>query len=62
MVSDWSHDNKGSANRIVVIGMLAVLIAITGYEAIGPGGRTAAEDLQITRCGRQGPGGCHQGR
>ena len=31
MVSDWSHDKKGSAYRIVLIGMLAVLIAITGY-------------------------------
>ena len=34
MVSDWSHDKKGSAYRIVLIGMLAVLIAITGYEGI----------------------------
>ena len=34
MVSDWSHDRKGSAYRIVVIGMLAVLIAITGTEGI----------------------------
>jgi hypothetical protein len=33
MVSDRSHDKKGSATRIVLIGMLAVLIAITGYEA-----------------------------
>ena len=34
MVSDWSHDKKGSAYRIVLIGMLAVLIAITGYVGI----------------------------
>ena len=34
MVSDWSHDKKGSASRIVLIGMLAVLIAITGYVGI----------------------------
>ena len=34
MVSDWSHDKKGSAYRIVLIGMLAVLIAITGYEGM----------------------------
>jgi hypothetical protein len=31
MVSDRSHDKKGSATRIVLIGMLAALIAITGY-------------------------------
>ncbi|RPH89342.1 MAG: DUF2950 domain-containing protein, partial [Desulfobacteraceae bacterium] len=34
MVSDWSHDKKGSAYRIVLIGMLAVLIAITGTEGM----------------------------
>ena len=34
MVSDWSHDKKGSATRIVLIGVLAVLIAITGYVGI----------------------------
>jgi hypothetical protein len=34
MDSDWSHDKKGSASRIVLIGMLAVLIAITGYVGI----------------------------
>ena len=33
MVSDRSYDKKGSAYRIVLIVMLAVLIAITGYEA-----------------------------
>jgi Protein of unknown function (DUF2950) len=34
MVSDWSHDKKGSASRIVLIGMLSVLIAINGYVEI----------------------------
>ena len=33
MVSDRSYDKKGSAYRIVLIVMAAVLIAITGYEA-----------------------------
>jgi hypothetical protein len=34
MVSDWSHERKGSACRIVLIGMLAAVIAITGYEGM----------------------------
>jgi hypothetical protein len=34
MVSDWSHDRKGSACRIVLIGMLAVLIALSGSEGM----------------------------
>jgi hypothetical protein len=34
MVSESSRDKKGSAYRIVLIGMLAVLIAITGYEGM----------------------------
>ena len=34
MVSDFRHDKKGSATRIVLIGMLAVLIAITGTEGM----------------------------
>jgi hypothetical protein len=32
MVSVWSHEKKGSACRIALIGVLAVLIAVTGYE------------------------------
>jgi hypothetical protein len=40
MVSGWSHDNKGSACRIVLIGMLAVLIALSGFEGMA---RAAAE-------------------
>ena len=34
MVSDWGHDKKGSACRIVLIGMLAVLIALSGFEGM----------------------------
>jgi hypothetical protein len=34
MVSDRSYDKKESATRIVLIGMLAVLIAITGTEGM----------------------------
>lgn len=34
MVSDWSHERKGSACRIVLIGMLAVLIALSGSEGM----------------------------
>jgi hypothetical protein len=34
MVSDRSHDKKGSAYRIVLIVMLAALIVITGYEGM----------------------------
>jgi hypothetical protein len=44
MVSDWSHDKKGTATWIVLIGMLAVLIAITGYVGIA----RAAEPQQKT--------------
>jgi len=34
MVSDWSHDKKRSACRIVLIGTLAVLIALSGFEGM----------------------------
>lgn len=34
MVSHWSHDRKASACRIVLIGLLAVLIAISGSEGM----------------------------
>jgi Protein of unknown function (DUF2950) len=34
MVSDWSHDKKGSACRIALIGVLAALIAISGFEGM----------------------------